>query len=272
MSGGDELLHHIARRGHGHGEADAQRSSAARKDGGIDADQVAPRIDQRAAGVAGVDGRIGLDEIFKGVDAELGAAQRADDALRHRLADAEGVADGQHHVAHPGACVVAEGDDRQLAQLDAQHRQIGVRVASDQDGRCLAAASQSDFNLVGTFDHVVICEDVAIRADDHPGAQPDSRLARRAISEITPQPGVLRRRRARRLGRGDGYHRGHGLERRRAVTAGRGLQCRRGWCVLNRDHGTGADLAGRRCQLHPFGLERGHDEQGGQRNGRSLGK
>ena len=56
-------------------------------------------IDQRAAGVAGVDGGVGLDEVFDLLDAQPAAAGGADDALRHRLADAEGIADGEHDVA-----------------------------------------------------------------------------------------------------------------------------------------------------------------------------
>ena len=56
-------------------------------------------VDQRAAGVAGVDRGVGLDEVLEGVDAEAGAAERRDDAAGHRLADAEGIADREHHVA-----------------------------------------------------------------------------------------------------------------------------------------------------------------------------
>ena len=59
----------------------------------------AAHVDQRAAGIARVDGRVRLDEELVIGDADLGARQRRDDALRHGLADAEGVADGEHEVA-----------------------------------------------------------------------------------------------------------------------------------------------------------------------------
>jgi hypothetical protein len=56
-------------------------------------------VDQRAAGIAGIDRRIGLDEELIVGDADLRARQRRDDAMRHGLADAERIADGEHHVA-----------------------------------------------------------------------------------------------------------------------------------------------------------------------------
>ena len=46
----------------GHGEADALVAAATGVDGGVDADDLAIHVDQRTAGVAGVDGRIGLNE------------------------------------------------------------------------------------------------------------------------------------------------------------------------------------------------------------------
>ena len=57
------------------------------------------RVDQRAAGVAGIDRRVGLDEVLEAVDAEVVAAERADDAERHRVAEAERIADREHDVA-----------------------------------------------------------------------------------------------------------------------------------------------------------------------------
>ena len=62
-------------------------------------DHAAVHIDQRAAGIAGIDGGVGLDEELIVADADVGARHRRDDAVRHGLADAERIADRQHHVA-----------------------------------------------------------------------------------------------------------------------------------------------------------------------------
>ncbi len=80
---GDDVAEHAAHHVHRNGEADALDADVLGDDGGVDADQRAARIDQRAAGVAEVDGRVGLDEVLERRDAELLAAHRAHDAVRH---------------------------------------------------------------------------------------------------------------------------------------------------------------------------------------------
>ena len=64
-------------------------------------------VDERAAGVARVDGGVGLDEVVVAAladDAVLGAH----DARRHRVLESEGVADGHHPLAGPHALGVAQ--------------------------------------------------------------------------------------------------------------------------------------------------------------------
>ena len=56
-------------------------------------------VDQRAAGIAGIDGGVGLDEELVVGDADLRARHRRHDAVGHGLADAERIADGEHQVA-----------------------------------------------------------------------------------------------------------------------------------------------------------------------------
>jgi hypothetical protein len=52
---------------------------APRHDRGIDADDLALHVDERAAGIAGVDGGVGLEEVVEGALTDL-ARLRADDA------------------------------------------------------------------------------------------------------------------------------------------------------------------------------------------------
>ena len=70
VAGADEV---VVDRDHGvrrHGEADALVAGRLRIDGRIDADHFAVHVQQRPAGVAGIDGRVGLDEVL-----ELAAAR-----------------------------------------------------------------------------------------------------------------------------------------------------------------------------------------------------
>ena len=163
----DDLVHDFLHDGDGDGKADAQRATAARIDGRVDAQQLAACIHQRAARVARVDGRVGLDEVLEGVDAQLRAAQRRDDAHRHCLAHAERVADGQHHVADRDVVAVRELDGGQVLPIHLQHGQVGVRVAADQACLQAFAADQNDLDLGAVAQHVMIGEDVAVLRGDH---------------------------------------------------------------------------------------------------------
>src|SRR5690606_33197196 len=60
----DYLGHDIGREVHGNGETDTLGTARAAVDSGVDTDQLAVGIDQCAAGVARVDGRIGLHKIL----------------------------------------------------------------------------------------------------------------------------------------------------------------------------------------------------------------
>jgi len=137
---------------------------------GVDADQVAVGVDQGTAGVAAVDRRVGLQEVFKGVQAQA-AAGGADDALGHRLTETERIADGQHHIADAGLRRAADGHRRQILEGDAQHGEIGLRVRARHGRFGLAAVGQQHDDFVGIRDHMVIGENVTLAAHDHPGAQ-----------------------------------------------------------------------------------------------------
>ena len=90
---------------HGFGAVDGRRKTDAdvalrSQNGGVDADDRAVRIQQRAAAVAGVDGGVGLDQafqlrVFLGLQASV---ERADDARSQGSFESEGVADGEHFL------------------------------------------------------------------------------------------------------------------------------------------------------------------------------
>ena len=98
----DQPIHDDLGGGHRNGKPDAHAAARARVDGGVDAQQIAVHINQCPPGVAGVDGGIGLNEVFKRVDAQFAAAQGADNPAGHRLAHAKRVANCQHGVTHHG--------------------------------------------------------------------------------------------------------------------------------------------------------------------------
>ena len=62
----------------------------------------------------GLIGGVGLDEELIVGDADLRARQRRDDAVRHRLPDAERIADRQHHVADLQRVGIGEFECREV--------------------------------------------------------------------------------------------------------------------------------------------------------------
>ncbi len=70
----DDLVHDVARHVDRNCEADALVAAAlARENRRVDADQAAVKVDQRAAGIAGIDRGVGLNEILVVLDAEAAA-------------------------------------------------------------------------------------------------------------------------------------------------------------------------------------------------------
>ena len=163
----------------GHREADSSVGSGFGVDGRIHADDFAGHVEQRAAGVAGVDGSIGLDEVLvltaPGID---GAVLRRDDSGGDGLRKCKRAADGNDPVAHLRAVGIAElyGGQRMVG-LDLQHGDVGCLVGADNSGETALHESvvrvgrEPDPYLVGLVDHMVIGDDVAAGVNDKSGAE-----------------------------------------------------------------------------------------------------
>ena len=113
------------------GKANSLRTAAAGNNRRIDANDFPPQINQRAAAVAGIDRRIGLQKIAEGVRA-IWPPLRTNDAVSHGFLESEWITDGQDKV--PGLYCVRI---RQLERLDAgivnlEHSQIDLRIRAHQ--------------------------------------------------------------------------------------------------------------------------------------------
>src|SRR6185437_16240190 len=139
--------------------------------GGVDADQGAARVDQRPAGVAEIDGRIGLDEILERRDPELAPGCGADDAMSHGLRKTERIADGEDDVADPKLIGTAESDDRKIRQVDLEHCEIGVRIDADDLRGCDASVRELHADVAGVGNHMVVRHDVTALVDNDAGAE-----------------------------------------------------------------------------------------------------
>src|SRR6185436_7757146 len=102
----------------GEADADVPAAGAARLDLRVDPDHAAGRVEERTAGVARVDRRVGLDDA---VDLEAvrrldRAAGRRNDARRERALEPERVADRDRRIAHLHRARRAERERRQLVR------------------------------------------------------------------------------------------------------------------------------------------------------------
>src|SRR5260370_1098360 len=97
----NQIVKHRFRRVDGNGKADAGALlRSAGQDHGVDADDLPPRVQERATRVAGIDSGIRLNGLVDESPRSAHRANRADDAARHCAAQSKGIADGKYFLSH----------------------------------------------------------------------------------------------------------------------------------------------------------------------------
>ena len=155
-------------------EPDADVGAGVAGDLRVDADHLAGRVEERAAGVAVVDRGVGLDRV---VDRELVqrlhlAVECADDAARHGLLEAERAADRNDRITDLHARRVPEADrmEDRRRRVDLDHGEVGRRVGADDRSVVGVAVPEPDRDRVRVFDDMIVRDDVPVRIDHEPGA------------------------------------------------------------------------------------------------------
>ena len=103
-----ELIVNTNRGGRRHGKTNTLIAAAAGQNSGVDADDLSGHIDKRAAGISGINGRVGLQEALELVVAHAVAILGADDAGGNRGIEPEGAANRENPIAHLDAIGVAK--------------------------------------------------------------------------------------------------------------------------------------------------------------------
>jgi hypothetical protein len=88
------------------------------------------------------------------------------------MLESVGVADCDHELTRAKAARVAELHGAEIRGRDSDHRDVGVRILTDQIGGALAAIRQGDRDVVGVLDDVAVGEDQAVGSEheSRPGA------------------------------------------------------------------------------------------------------
>ncbi len=154
-----------------HREADADRAARRRDDRGVDADDIALEIEQRAAGIAAIDGGVGLDVVVVGTGLDVAVARRHD-AGGDGAAEAERIADRDHPFAEPQPVGIAERNrGERLLRLHPQQREVDLGIATEDFRLEARAVIEDDGHLVGVGDDVVVGHHDAGGIDDEARSQ-----------------------------------------------------------------------------------------------------
>ena len=157
----------------GNGEADAGvLLGAVLGNHRVDADDFALGVEQRAAGVAGVDGGIGLDGVFDG-HAAFGAAHGtdgADDAGGHGAAETEGIADGVDLLTDLEIARAGEDGGDEVRRVDLEKGEVVQAIFADDLSLVAMLVVGLDLDVSRVGDDVVVGEDVALLIENEAGA------------------------------------------------------------------------------------------------------
>ena len=161
-----ELAHRVHRNRDRYGKRHAHVAAGIRENLRVDSHHLPGKIEQRAAGIAGIDRHIGLDERHVLLAAVITATHRADDAMGDGVIHAEWRADRDHPLSGLELGRVAKTDHGQIARLDLEQGNVRLFVGANDLGIELAPVGQAHGHLVRTIDDMIVGEDVTIRGDN----------------------------------------------------------------------------------------------------------
>ena len=172
------------------GKAHARAGARVALDERVDTHKLAVIVNERAAGVARVDGGIGLDHV--GIDGVTvgrahgrGAIERRDDTRGDRLLVAERRADRHDPLAHVELGGITDLNRRELGGvcvLELDDGQVARSVVAHELGLVGGAVIHGHHVLVIAIDHVVVGEDVALGIEHH--ARADAARAVRLVGRL----------------------------------------------------------------------------------------
>ena len=210
----DDLVGNVLGVVNRNGKTHARAGARVALDKRVDTHKLAIVVDERAAGVARIDGGIGLDHVgIDGVAAGRahgrGAIQRRDDTGGDRLFVAEGRADRHDPLAHVELGGITDLNRRELGGvgvLELDDGQVARGIVAHELGLVGGAVVHGHHVLVIAIDHVVVGEDVALGIEHH---------ARTDAARVVRLVGRLRKRAilAAAQSGGNGNHGGQGLGR-----------------------------------------------------------
>ena len=136
---------------------------------GVDADNFSLHVEERSAGVTGIDGNVSLDEGNKLLVGKV-AAFSGDNSCRDGIVQSEGGADGGNPFSDFNVFRFSEFYDGQVFPFNFDDSNIGFRICAQNLGLEFTLVGKMNSDFIGSVDNVVVREDDAVRIDDEAGA------------------------------------------------------------------------------------------------------
>jgi hypothetical protein len=155
------LFHHI----YGYGEADADVAAAGRENRCIDPYDLSVDIYQRSTGISFVYRSISLDEFLMRKYSHVLATLCANDPRGYGLHQPEWIPNCEHPITDLQGVGIPKLGSRKTPAFDLQYGYIGSRICCNQACRVFLVRFQNHLNLVSTFHHVPVRQDVPSRIE-----------------------------------------------------------------------------------------------------------
>ena len=137
-----------------------------------DADQLAALVEQAAAGIAGADSRVRLQQVHGLILHGHLTVQRGDDAVRHGSAQlTQRVAHCQSEFAYLQTVGIAYDRRCKARGFNLQHGNIRFGIRAHDRSGILGAVARAHRHLAGAAHHMVVRDDVAVLGDDDAAAR-----------------------------------------------------------------------------------------------------
>src|SRR5205085_8010026 len=137
-------------------------------DGCVDADDESLRRDERAARIARIQSRVGLNHVVHQTPRlrPQTAPQRAHDARRHGALETVRVADGDDELTDAHALRAAELRRHKVRRSDAYHGQVCVGIVADQLRLIAPPVREAHFKSGRAMHHVTVRQDETVGRKD----------------------------------------------------------------------------------------------------------
>ena len=167
-----QVRHHSAGKVRRNGKADAQVSARAAEDGGVDADEVPVTSTSAPPELPGLIGASVWMKLSIILDAHAATVRRADNPVGHGLAYPEGMADGQHQIAHLHVPAFSQRDGGQVVGVNLDDRDVTLGIKSNNLGVELAPVLQRHLDLRWPTYKMAVGQDISVLSHNHPGPKP----------------------------------------------------------------------------------------------------